>query len=226
MTNYKPDKITKPIQLIAFLCIAITAEFIAASKLLIDEQKELSIAFGISAIASGLSILYGFFIMVIKYRHLLLGDSEFLKYLDINKNTQRPKFELEVEHIKNIKTNKISIFVNDLLPDFDKIKLILHGLGLAITSTFGSNSSTPRIPDKFVLVFGSSVDHDILLRIILELKKLGLTHLRYSSNPNDNRKIYIGAFFTDKTPLIELSNQLEKEINSTNSMYELISKVK
>lgn len=214
MSNLKPKEITKPMQLIAFLCIAVTGEFITAAKI-IDKPEGISVAFGIAAIVSGLSILLGFFIVLVLFRENLMGDKEFTEY---RQNTFTDKKES-----KKLEINESLIYLNDLLPDYELIRESLIKNGFQISSTFGSTSKKPKIPEKTYLVFGTSIKLSELKRIVKILEVHTPLYLKYSPSTADFKKIYIGAYANDMKKSSEVTYDFIKKLDKTKTVNELIS---
>jgi len=75
----------------------------------------------------------------------------------------------------------IRVDVNDLLPAYSKIKSFLTEIRVTVSDTFGSSSTDPKPPRRFVIAFGSSVSGRHIQQFIDGLLPLGLDAVDFAA---------------------------------------------
>ena len=202
-SSIKPEKITKPIQLLgAWLLglLLIDACFLrAASTLPTDSWMPMALV--IAAIVNVPLFLLAVFLLQTKYRPELQEDSFYSTYLSHRTNqvftiskeqsivaelNQRIS-TLEIRALTAIprsdtpdddKLNNISIGVNKHLSDKDKIgsKLLEHGI-IGFTS-FGSDGP----PDSRVVAISKYLPNDVVKHVVALSRELGFEHFSIFDN--------------------------------------------
>ena len=283
MNEYKikPEKITKPIQLLAAwligLIVLVSALITGAS--LVTTPDWLPVFFSFSAVGIIPLFLLLIFLLQTKYRPQMQEDKYYSQYLNTNTGEIERRMDENFTHsITNIFDEKLIRLaeiqekqmlelnekVSALLPKSDSIKskkipktldifdglsiniqlnkklenfnniynFLHHDLNIKNIRIFG-NLSKQKIPQIFLLSFGSDVNLEILKKLIKKLINFGLTHINiFSGQYYDDSLIYIGSYaFGEKRGKIYetlmLSDEIIDQIQScktTSEVYSLVER--
>lgn len=200
--SIKPEKITKPIQLLgAWLAglLSVDSCFLVAAANLQQGSFE-SIALTIAAIANVPLFLLAVFLLQTKFRPELQEDSYYSTYLSQRtsepiKITKQEAKWLEVSHKINALEEKIlapekeeqlpagtlegvKISINQYLPNFDEVKETLSRHGVLGFSKFGNRD----LPTKKSIAISEYLPKALTAPILAIAKEAGFTHYTYFDN--------------------------------------------
>ena len=214
--NIKPEKITKPIQLLgAWLAglFSIDSCFLfAASKL--EQGSFESSALVIAAIANVPIFLIAVFLLQTKFRPEMQEDSYYSTYLNQKTNEKvtvlksdsnvqditkrlisieekiQSSAESELKEINYLST--LSIGINKYEPDIEKIKTKLKEAGATSYTTFGSG----EMPDSKTLAIAHGLNKRAQQEMIAFAQDIGYSHYNFFNNIEEDIKedILIGAY--------------------------------
>jgi hypothetical protein len=281
MSEHKinPEKITKPIQLLAAWLIGLivlVGSLVTAANL-VTSPTWLPVLFSIAAIAIIPLFLYLIFQLQTKYRPQMQEDQYYSQYL--NNNTNEIEYEVDEKLIQLINKNfndrilklaevqekqllelnkrinlllpeskssevKITsvrtdiinssstlVFLNQKIENYEKVRNVVKSLKISIFDFFGDMPESSKL-DMFLLSFGSEVEIEILKKLIPNLLKYGLTHIRIVEENHKKNNLYIGSYAykeenDEPTQILKLSDEVVKNINafeSTSDVYSYVSR--
>jgi hypothetical protein len=229
MGNQKitPEKITRPIQLLAAWLvglIAINGTFLVTATSLVQGGWERS-ALIIAAIANVPIFLAAFFLLQTRFRAELQEDSFYHQYL--NKKTNRvvsvrkkspqdPQIQamkIEIKALqeiveqqncaKSVNTDnwgKWIVSINDLLSEFHEIRNELKKNQIPLSSIFGStNANDSKPPVASVVSISWAMDFKAKVKLLRILSKFRLNGYGYFEPDEINTDdVYIGGYGYDK----------------------------
>ena len=172
----QPDKVTKPIQLLAawLAGLIITDGAFLTSAALISRPDWASGALVVAAILNVPLFLTALFLLQTKFRPEMQEDAFYSKHLERVYSAQTRKMEVLVHkdtpEIRLVGKNELRLHppanriergtiveLNDLLPRHNELQAALESHGILVSSTFGSSSQDPKVPRRFVVAFGADV---------------------------------------------------------------------
>lgn len=217
--SINPSKITKPMQLLAAWLtglIVVNGSFLTAATHITSP----SWAAGWLVVASVLNVplfLIALFILQTRFRPEMQEDEYYARYLERRYSVNSAKDEyIEIDAPETVvefsrggiskkslpaKVRKFAagssiqdIELNDLLPNYQKLRAALTERGFNIAATFGSSSIEPIAPSVFIIAFGK-LEADCLaglqkaITIAMDYGLEGIFH-----SPRDDGRIYVGAY--------------------------------
>lgn len=219
----KPEKITKPIQLLgAWLAglFSIDSCFLVASANMEAGSFE-SIALVIASIINVPIFLVAVFLLQTKFRPELQEDSYYSSYLsqktneritvsksDIHLSEVSQRLSAIEKEISKEKDNgednileKYLMGVNRNFDDRAEIKKILSEYGVTSISSFGADSS----PDTRSVAIAHSVPRNALKKILEIAKRAKFTHYGFFDNRSEetDEEILFGAYGASEFELVE-----------------------
>jgi len=116
-----------------------------------------------------------------------------------------------------------SVELNDLLPDYSKIRKELRMNKIPIDKTFGSTSKEPEVPKEKIISFGPEVPIEVLKLIVLSLEKYGFNKISYTDLGFKENSIYIGSYIyrsPETAQAVELDQDILRILRSTDATLE------
>lgn len=215
--NLRPEKITKPIQLLgAWLVglLSISSSFlVAATKMPLDSWEASALV--IAAILNVPIFLGAVFLLQTKFRPELQEDSYYSTYLSqktnkpitiTKKETSFKDLEKTLEHIEAridkltllntnqpVKSNNLLIGINRNLDDYEVIKEELGKLDFNGVSMFGGKGD---IPEKRVVAISEYLSQEEADQVIHLAKSLNFKYYSFFDNKMENTQedILLGAY--------------------------------
>ena len=248
-----PAKVTKPIQLLAAWLaglILINGAFLAAAST-ISKPEWAPGALVIASIINVPIFLASLFLLQTKFRPEMQEDEFYSKYLEKRYSIQTGKTEfvsVSGTHatlipypstrissstvldrsgdtlLANDTLKKVSVEINDLLPSYKELVAELLKEGIRPSTTFGSTSTEPKIPNQFVIAIGNKVPISLVQRIVKVAMHYELQGIAYADYCADNiekyfsihsGRIYLGAYgFDDPQSYLHMTADTLKQILS------------
>ena len=234
----RPEKVTKPIQLLAAWLagmILMNTAFLTAAATI---QKP-DWAAGVLVIAAIVNVplfLLALFLLQTKFRPEMQEDIYYSKHLERVYSLQTRQTELielatpDTAAAREKKRRRpsaplpsgsISIEVNDLLPRYQELLGALAARGIIPTKTFGSTSGVSGPPKRFVIAVGPGVPASIIKDAIEVSAQFGLDGLEDARLGEDsdmhNMRLYIGSFAVDdEDRIVPITPNLLKRVSSAS----------
>lgn len=137
------------------------------------------------------------------------------------------KIEAAKQHID---WKRVTIQINNLLPQFDSITKKLQENGIYISNKFGSSAENPEIPKELIISFGENINIDHLRLIVNLLRPFGFDKIDFGAEDLHLGKIYIGSYiYRDRASgnIVNLNDHtIEKLMNAQTSIDEFIDYMK
>lgn len=134
------------------------------------------------------------------------------KHIELQQSLSRINEQVAFGRKQKSKKTKISIQINDLLPNYSEVEKRLKDSGFRIEATFGSTSLNQAVPEVFIIAFGelNEIEFTELKKAISIAAEWGLEGLKYSTEAS--HKAYIGAYSYEVSPYAELDDDLHTKI--------------
>lgn len=225
MTDPKiePNKITKPIQLLAAWLaglVLVNGAFLTAASLIYVPSWAPALLV-VACVVNVPLFLISIFVLQTKFRPEMQEDEFYHKYLEKRFSTVTGKSEVvetKVAEFEDLPAKLVPrkawkygrvrplpfeksredfyVHINDLLPSFSSLASELTAAGIKPTATFGSTSQNPITPTPFVISVGENVPLDVVKKALSVTRKHGIEGIGFTRNANGihQKKIYIGAY--------------------------------
>ncbi len=219
MNNQKvePQKVTKPIQLLAAWLvglIVVNGSFLSSAVALGVDAWESSVLV-IAAIFNVPMFLSAIFLLQTRFRPELQEDAFYSQYLDkksnqivtVRKDESQDSNTLknEIKRLENLlKVSALNqpvswgrwiVALNKLLPDYSGIRKALKEGGIRLESIFGTDDD-PEFPETTVIALNKQMDaYSVIkiLRLLVDFKIDGYVY--FEQVPEiDTEDVYIGAY--------------------------------
>lgn len=226
-----PDKVTRPIQLLAAWLtglIVINGSFLSGASF-IQNPKWASGLLVVAAVCNVPIFIFSIFLLQTKFRPEMQEDIYYSKYLErkYSPETQKEEFVIKsstvqsavrydpdpVVDMSSYNYEGYHISINDLLPDYQKIFLELMDQKFRIGKSFGSTSDTKAPPKLFVMGIPDGAPIEMVQLLIKMLRKYGLKAIsRRRRSSSVSKEIIIGSYSFDDSPQDVLSLENEDTI--------------
>lgn len=133
--------------------------------------------------------------------------------------------EVAREHIS---WDTIRVSVNDLLPEYKRIREFLKENKIPIVDIYGSTNDSPEVPDKFIISIRETLSITHIQELLLGLKDCQLEGVKLFDEPFEEDDVYIGSYdisayssldeefwsliAEDSIDLVDLKHMLKKKI--------------
>lgn len=122
-----------------------------------------------------------------------LNEDEALKLKTISEESDRSS--KLISSAKQIaRWERYSVSINDLLPAYSKIQKALDDHLIPISTTFGSGSNNPDIPQFGILSFGPDVELEAIVTILDLVQIHGIDFISYTAGERHKQHIVIGSY--------------------------------
>lgn len=201
-------KVTKPLQLLAAWLIGLVVtngSFLAGA----SQIEKPDWAAGVLVVATVLNVpifLACLFLLQTRFRPEMQEDHFYSKYLETRHSSASGQEELVVTYQKTTEIEKEAVVIpktnggstgvqiNDLIPNFDKLRQELDNANIYISKTFGSTSTDPRPPSPFIITVEGLPDATLLRKVVGICNKYGLHTVSRSASHSFGDRIYIGSY--------------------------------
>ncbi|RWX46688.1 hypothetical protein H206_01917 [Candidatus Electrothrix aarhusensis] len=235
----KAKKITKPIQLLAVVVLgllAMNALFLKSASELAD-CRFLAAPLVIASIANVYILIYFVTDLLKNYRDQLQDDKRYSKQnkKNIDLATGKPlsdkgKYSSDVIKLESALAATNTINLNELLPEYKKIKQILSENDIPVNNLFGGGSK--EVDSKYddvlpfnLLTYGFGFDIELFKKILIlfnsnNVKNLYISHSIHAINKN---MFYIGsyAYLGSKNYRILSGDMMDEILNKNVSKYSI-----
>jgi hypothetical protein len=124
---------------------------------------------------------------------------------------------------------KLTVLMNDLLPEADLIRKNLWLQRIAIDRTFGKSSKDPEVPRMRIVGFGKGVLIEQLRKIVRVCLPFGFDHIHFAHRDENANTVYIGSYIyrAPKEPQpVKLTQDILELIEAdTTDIYEVIGTI-
>ena len=214
--SIKPDKITKPIQLLAAWLaglVLVDALFLWTA-VYISTNTWTHYVLIIAAIVNVPLFLISIFVLQTKFRPELQEDSYYSTYI-MNRSGEKIKSSTLVtdlnysDDVIDLKVNgtiqfdflKYSVALNDYIDNYEKIENVLSSNGIPVTRKFGKVNNVKDKPDRWIISIEKTMDYQSLghfLNVMLEFSSQFEGFCLYNKMKYDDSSIYIGSYDDQK----------------------------
>lgn len=210
--SIKPDKVTKPIQLLAAWLsglVLVNALFLGAA-VYISTNAWTHYMLVIASIVNVPLFLIAIFVLQTKFRPELQEDSYYSTYI-LNRTGEKIKSSsleedlndsagitaLEVTGKIKFDFLKYSVAVNDYIDNYEKIENALSLNGIPITRKFGKINNVKDKPDRWIISIEKTMDYQSMghfLNVMLDFSSQFEGFCLYNKMKYDDSSIYIGSY--------------------------------
>ena len=122
---------------------------------------------------------------------------------------------------------RYSLAINDLLPEYPRIRQTLSDASIPISQIFGSTSESAEVPKVGVLSFGPNVDLEAIRTLVGLLEKHKIQYVSHSRGEMHSARIYIGSYIyqTGDDTYTTLSGVIEEALNDPSTTIESFARL-
>lgn len=112
----------------------------------------------------------------------------------------------------------VTIYLNDLLPQYGEIKQSLLDSGISVFETFGSTSRSAHVPAVFSIAFGRDLGIEVMQEMLRRALVFGaeVTEIANEALDWDLGHVYMGSYGFEYNTVAELTPELTGTLLSAN----------
>ena len=219
LASIKPEKITKPIQLLGawLLGLVLTNSSFLSAASFIGTATWTHHMLVIASVLNVPIFLVAIFVLQTKFRPELQEDSYYASYI-LTKTGEKIKVsKTEKEKAERVIENKIEIVqevesfdfikyavaANNFHPKFNEIKKALNKSSIPLSDVFGKRTQSAP-PASWVIVINKDIEKESLvafLRAMMQFSEEFEGFVLSNRDEDENEDIYIGSYVTNGTVL-------------------------
>lgn len=124
---------------------------------------------------------------------------------------------------------KLSVLMNDLLPEAELLRKELWLQRIAIDRTFGKSSKNPEVPRMRIVGFGKGVPIEQLRKIVRVCLQFGFDHIHFAHREENANTVYIGSYIyraPEEPQPVKLTAEILELIEADSTdVYEVIGAI-